>query len=474
MSVLMRSLLRQCVFHGHAKIRVQRKLQILCYNNIPKDTRNRFFIRAQYLSTQVNSNTEVDSKTRENTNICSIGTIGHVDHGKTTLTAAITKYLSEKYKNCNYVSYDQIDKAPEEKARGITINIAHVGYATKYRRYAHTDCPGHADFIKNMICGASQMDGAILLVAADDGPMPQTKEHLLLAKQIGIKHIVVYINKADLADDELLELVEIEVREILSNFGFDGCSTPIVIGSATMALNGDTSKYGLPSIERLLDAVDQHIPTPTRDYDSPFLMPIDNSFTVPGRGTVVVGTVKRGTMRKNANADLLGFDTDARTTISDLQIFQKSVPQALAGENVGVLLRGIKSTDVYRGMLLCAKNSLVTSNHFEAEMYLLETADGGRHRPLQRSGWCIPIYSETWCVQCRFDFILPPGTNMLMPGEHATTRLTLIRRMPVLVGQSFTVRDMKRTVATGIITKILPSLTVDKQRMNLVVVPDLQ
>ncbi|KAG8041320.1 hypothetical protein G9C98_002308 [Cotesia typhae] len=405
--------------------------------------------------------------------ICNIGTIGHVDHGKTTLTAAITKVLSEEFKNCKYVPFDQIDKAPEEKARGITINIAHVGYSTKLRRYAHTDCPGHSDFIKNMISGASQMDGAILVVAADDGTMPQTREHLFLAKQLNIKHIVVFINKADLVDDELLDLVEIEVRELLTDLGFDGISAPVIRGSALLGLNDDNSKLGVPAIKDLLDAVDNYVPTPKRDYDSPFLLPIDNVISVPGRGTVVVGTIKRGIIKKNAPADLLGFDEQTRTTVGDIQIFQKSVPQALAGENVGILLRSVKFNNVFRGMMLCQKDSLLSTNHFEAQMFLIETAEGGRHRPLPASGHCSPIYSSTWSVQCRFDLMLGQGNNMLMPGEQCSTKLTLIKRMPMMVGQTFTVREGRNTVATGQITKLLKPLIVDKRKLNQVVVPGL-
>lgn len=264
-----------------------------------------------------------------------------VDHGKTTLTAAITKVL-EKEGLANYISYDQIDRAPEEKTRGITINAAHIGYSTKKRSYAHTDCPGHADYVKNMISGASQMDGAILVVAATDGQMPQTREHLLLAKQVGIDKIVVYINKADQVDSEVLELVEIEIRELLCDFGFDGGNCPVICGSALQALNGESSEIGEPSIRKLLDSVDEYIPTPVRDLKSPFLLPIDNAFTVPGRGTVVVGTLKKGTILKNAESDLLGFDENIKTTVSDIQIFKKSVPKALAGDNVGALLRGVK------------------------------------------------------------------------------------------------------------------------------------
>ncbi|KAJ8678563.1 hypothetical protein QAD02_014350 [Eretmocerus hayati] len=398
--------------------------------------------------------------------VCNVGTIGHVDHGKTTLTAAITKYVSEQDKSCKYVSYDEIDRAPEEKARGITINIAHVGYHTKYRRYAHTDCPGHLDFIKNMISGASQMDGAILIVACTDGPMPQTKEHLLLAKQVGVKQVVVYINKADLADDEVLELVEIEVRELLDYYGFDGANSPVIRGSALLALQGDTSKYGVPSIQALLDALDHSVHVPERDFTSPFILPIDSVFTVPGRGTVAVGTVQRGIIKKGLDADLIGYDERIKTVISDIQIFKKSVLEAPAGENVGALLRGVKIASARRGMWVCAKKSHKLTNHYEAQIFLIETSDGGRHRPLNRHGYCTSLYSSTWNMYTRIDLLLPKGTDMLMPGEQCTARLTLQDSMPMLEGQTFTVREQKQTVATGMITKILDHIEVDRRKMN--------
>lgn len=270
---------------------------------------------------------------------CNVGTIGHVDHGKTTLTAALTKVTSEVGLS-SYVSYDNIDKAPEEKARGITINVAHVEYSSKNRHYAHTDCPGHADYIKNMISGASQMDGAILVVAASEGPMPQTREHLLLARQVGVDRIVVYVNKCDEVDQEVMDLVELEVRDLLTDFGFKGDESPLVFGSALMALNGKKDPLGEPSIWKLLEALDQYLPTPQRDYTSPFVLPIDNAFTVTGRGTVVVGTLKRGTIRKNDEAELQGFDVQQKTVVSDVQVFKRSVNEAKAGENIGVLLRG--------------------------------------------------------------------------------------------------------------------------------------
>ncbi|XP_078041893.1 elongation factor Tu-like [Augochlora pura] len=400
--------------------------------------------------------------------ICNIGTIGHVDHGKTTLTAAITKYLSEISKDCKYVSYDEIDKAPEEKQRGITINIAHIGYTTKKRQYAHTDCPGHADYIKNMLSGASQMDGAILVVAADDGPMPQTKEHLLLIKQIGIKHIIVYVNKIDLVDDEISDLVEIEMRELLTDYGYDGVDTPFIRGSALLALNGDKSKIGVPSIQSLLDTLDDYIPTVQRDYKSPFVLPIDNIFTVPGRGTVVIGTLTKGIVKKGMTADLLGFDEKKKTHVSDIQIFQKSVPEARAGENVGLLIRGIKLSSVRRGMIVCESNSLNITNHFEVNFYLLTPQEGGRHHSLPRNGFCTTIYCSTWNVYCRFDFLLSEQVNMLMPGEITNARLTSVFRMPITEGQFFTVRENKRTIGAGQVLKVFNSIEVNKYRLNKV------
>lgn len=348
-----------------------------------------------------NADDDEDELLKRPDNHCNVGTIGHVDHGKTTLTAAITKVLA-KDGAAKYVSYDEIDKAPEEKARGITINAAHIGYATKKRHYAHTDCPGHADYVKNMISGASQMDGAILVVAATDGTMPQTREHLLLAKQVGIEKIVVFINKADLADTESLELVELELRELLHDFGFDGVDCPVVCGSALLALQGDQSEMGEPSVRRLLDAIDEYFPQPTRDTTSPVLMPIDNAFTVPGRGTIVVGTVKRGTLQRNHDVSLLGFDQNIKTSVGDVQIFRKSVPQVQAGDNVGVLLRGLKIASVQRGMLLCALGTETISNHFDGSMYLLSKGEGGRSRPLT-SKYIQQIFSRTWNVPCRID-----------------------------------------------------------------------
>ncbi|KAL4709692.1 hypothetical protein ACJJTC_007423 [Scirpophaga incertulas] len=397
---------------------------------------------------------------------CNVGTIGHVDHGKTTLTAAITKVLANDGL-AQFVSYDEIDRAPEEKSRGITINAAHVGYSTKQRHYAHTDCPGHADYIRNMISGASQMDAAILVVAANDGPMPQTREHLLLAKQVGIQYILVYINKADIVNNEFLEIVEIEMRELLADFGYNGNTVPVIYGSALKALNNDDSEFGVPSIRKLLDMLDNYVPPIVRDLQSPFLMPIDNAFTVPGRGTVVVGTIKRGIMKKNADADLIGFGFNLKTTLSDIQIFKKSVTEALAGDNVGVLLRGLKIKAVETGMLLCASKSLSLSNHYKAKIYFLTRNEGGRKKPVF-SKYSQQMFSGTWNIACRID--LDPSMDMMMPGDHGEVYLTLLEGMVMTMGQPFTIRENNVTVATGIIIATLPSIEVPKRKLGKVVI----
>ncbi|KAF7278516.1 mitochondrial translation elongation factor Tu 2 [Rhynchophorus ferrugineus] len=394
-----------------------------------------------------------------------VGTIGHVDHGKTTLTAAITKYLQIQGL-AKYVSYDEIDKAPEEKARGITINACHVGYSTKNRHYAHTDCPGHADYIKNMISGTSQMDGAILVVAATDGQMPQTREHLLLAKQVGVTKVVVYVNKADLVDQEVLDLVELEIRELLVDFGFDGNYCPVVFGSALEAMNGKDTDIGLKSIGKLLDTLDSYIPQPKRDYTSPFLLPIDNAFLVPGRGTVVVGTISRGTLQKGSEAELLGFDSQIKTIISDIQIFKKSTTEAKAGDNVGVLTRGVKLKDVKRGMLLCAMNSQKLSNRFKASVYFLTKGEGGRSKPIL-GNYCQQLFSKTWNIACRVD--LDEGLEMILPGEHGSIKITLLNKMVMSPGQQFTIRENNITVATGVIVETLPNINVNTSlgKLNL-------
>lgn len=397
---------------------------------------------------------------------CNVGTIGHVDHGKTTLTTAITRVL-EKDGLAKFISYEEIDKAPEERARGITINAAHIEYSTEKRHYAHTDCPGHADFVKNMISGASQMDGAILVVAADDGQMPQTREHILLAKQVGVKSIVVFINKADLVGQDVLELVEIEIREILSDFGYDGDNTPIIVGSAKLALKGDTSEFGEPSIHRLMIEIDKHIHPQIRDLTSPFILPIDNAFTARGRGSVVVGTIQRGTIKRNQEVELLGFNECIKSSVSELHVFKRTVPLAKAGENVGVLLRGVKNDSMQRGMLLCESSSQVISNHYEGKIYFLSRAEGGRSKPIT-SKYIQQLYCKTWNIQCRIDL---KCAEMIMPGDHAEVYLTFLKKMVVLDGDAFTMREHNVTVATGIITKRLESLSLPKSNLGKLVFP---
>lgn len=395
----MSSLLLRNIFSGQkfykpiisATINRKECVLFFCQNCQSSARHNPTFKRQNHLN--LRSAIRNFSSQKEEKKHINVGTIGHVDHGKTTLTAAITKIL-QKDGLANYVSYDQIDKAPEEKARGITINAAHIGYSTKKRKYAHTDCPGHADYIKNMISGASQMDGAILVVAATDGQMPQTREHLLLAKQVGVTKIVVYVNKADLVDKEVLELVELEIRELLEDFGFDGANAPVIFGSALDALNGKDTEIGEQSVHKLLNTLDEYIPDPKRDLKSPFLVPIDNAFSVPGRGTVVVGTLSQGVVKKNDQAELLGFDQQFKTVVSDIQVFKKSVPQAIAGENVGILLRGLKLKDVERGMLLSAPGNQTLSNRFRGNVYFLSKSEGGRSKPIV-SKYCQQLFSKT-------------------------------------------------------------------------------
>jgi len=392
-------------------------------------------------------------QTKPNINV---GTIGHVDHGKTTLTAAITKVLA-KAGQSRFVGYDQIDQAPEEKARGITINIAHVGYESSTRKYAHTDCPGHADYVKNMISGASQMDGAILLVAATDGMMPQTREHILLAKQVGVRNLVVFINKADLVDEEMLELVTLEMIELLDAFGYDGENTPMIQGSALLALRGDQSKFGEPSIHQLVEALDSHIPLPQRDNQSPFLMPIDNFISVPGRGTVLIGTVKRGRVKKGAAMEVMGFGANVKTSVTGIQVFKQEVLEAQAGDNVGVNVKQVKSNMLKKGMLLTAKGSCKPTNHFDGMVYFLSKAEGGRSKPIL-SKYMQMIHIDTWSMSFRLD--MHRDISMIMPGEQATVRITLHANMPLMDGQHFTIRENNVTVATGRITKLYDSLDI--------------
>jgi len=381
-----------------------------------------------------------------------IGTIGHVDHGKTTLTAAITKVLADGGR-AKYKKYDDIDNAPEEKARGITINAAHVEYETDNRHYGHIDCPGHADYIKNMITGAAQMDGGILVVAATDGQMPQTREHLLLANQVGVKNLVVYINKADAVDDkEMLELVELEIREILSEYGYDGDNTPVIIGSALCALEEKDKDLGINSIVKLLEAIDSHIPTPTRDLDKPFLLPVEDTFSISGRGTVVSGRVERGTINKGDEVQIVGQDKTITTTVTGLEMFHKQLDRGQAGDNLGALVRGVKREDVKRGMVMCAPGSIKSYSEFEAQVYILKKDEGGRHKPFV-SNYTPQMYVRTADVASTIT--LPEGTAFVMPGDDAKFTMKLMFSLPIEIGTRFTLREGSRTVGTGVVTKLI-------------------
>jgi elongation factor Tu len=381
-----------------------------------------------------------------------VGTIGHVDHGKTTLTAALTLVLSKKYGG-EVRAYDQIDNAPEEKARGITINTAHVEYETAKRHYAHVDCPGHADYIKNMITGAAQMDGAILVVSAADGPMPQTREHILLARQVGVPFIVVYMNKADMVDDkELLELVELEVRELLSKYQFPGDKTPIVIGSAKMALEGDTSEMGAGSIFKLAEALDSYIPQPQRLIDGPFLLPVEDVFSISGRGTVVTGRVERGIVKVGDNLEIVGLKPTLQTVCTGVEMFRKLLDQGQAGDNVGVLLRGTKREEVERGQVLAKPGSITPHTKFSCEVYVLSKEEGGRHTPFF-PGYRPQFYFRTTDVtgSC----VLPEGTEMVMPGDNIGMTVTLIAPIAMEEGLRFAIREGGRTVGAGVVAKII-------------------
>jgi elongation factor Tu len=381
-----------------------------------------------------------------------VGTIGHVDHGKTTLTAAMTLVLSKKFGG-EARAYDQIDNAPEEKARGITINTAHVEYETAKRHYAHVDCPGHADYVKNMITGAAQMDGAILVVSAADGPMPQTREHILLARQVGVPYIVVYLNKADMVDDaELLELVEIEVRELLSKYQFPGDDTPIVIGSAKMALEGDKGDMGEGSIMKLADALDSYIPQPKRLIDGPFLMPVEDVFSISGRGTVVTGRVERGIVKVGEELEIVGLKPTLKTVCTGVEMFRKLLDQGQAGDNVGVLLRGTKREEVERGQVLAKPGSITPHTKFSCEVYVLSKEEGGRHTPFF-NGYRPQFYFRTTDVTG--SVVLPEGTEMVMPGDNIQMTVTLIAPIAMEDGLRFAIREGGRTVGAGVVTKIL-------------------
>ena len=381
-----------------------------------------------------------------------VGTIGHVDHGKTTLTAAITTILSKKFGG-EAKAYDQIDSAPEEKARGITINTAHVEYETEARHYAHVDCPGHADYIKNMITGAAQMDGAILVVSSADGPMPQTREHILLARQVGVPYIIVYMNKADMVDDaELLELVEMEVRELLSKYDFPGDDTPIIIGSALKALEGDQSDIGEPSIFKLAAALDTYIPEPKRAIDGAFLMPVEDVFSISGRGTVVTGRIERGIVKVGDEIEIVGLKPTVKTTCTGVEMFRKLLDQGQAGDNVGVLLRGTKREEVERGQVLAKPGSINPHTKFTAEIYVLSKEEGGRHTPFF-NGYRPQFYFRTTDVTGSVE--LPAGTEMVMPGDNVSITVALIQPIAMEDGLRFAIREGGRTVGAGVVAKII-------------------
>ena len=381
-----------------------------------------------------------------------VGTIGHVDHGKTTLTAAITTILSKKFGG-EAKGYDQIDSAPEEKARGIPINPAHVEYETQARHYAHVDCPGHADYVKNMITGAAQMDGAILVVSAADGPMPQTREHILLARQVGVPYIIVYMNKADMVDDpELLELVEMEVRELLSKYDFPGDDTPIIIGSALKALEGDQSDIGEPSIFKLADALDSYIPQPERAIDGTFLMPVEDVFSISGRGTVVTGRIERGIVKVGEEVEIVGIKPTIKTTCTGVEMFRKLLDQGQAGDNVGVLLRGTKREEVERGQVLAKPGSITPHTKFSAEIYVLSKDEGGRHTPFFQ-GYRPQFYFRTTDVTGAIE--LPAGTEMVMPGDNVSINVALIQPIAMEEGLRFAIREGGRTVGAGVVAKVI-------------------
>uniref|UniRef100_A0A3P8W7T3 Elongation factor Tu n=1 Tax=Cynoglossus semilaevis TaxID=244447 RepID=A0A3P8W7T3_CYNSE len=381
-----------------------------------------------------------------------IGTIGHVDHGKTSLTAAITKVLAQAG-GANYKKYEDIDNAPEEKARGITINASRVEYTTANRHYAHTDCPGHADYVKNMITGTAQMDGCILVVAATDGQMPQTREHLLLARQIGVEHVVVFINKADAVDDkEMVELVEIEIRELLTEYGYDGDNTPVVIGSALCALEDRDPDLGANAVLKLLEIVDSYVPLPKRDLDTPFLLPVEGVYSIPGRGTVVTGRMERGVIKKGDDCEFLGHNRQFKSVITGIEMFHKSLDRGEAGDNLGALVRGLKREDVRRGMVMCKPGSILPHQKIQTQVYILSKEEGGRHKPFV-SNYTPVMFSLTWDMTCRVT--LPSGKDMVMPGEDTSLILTLRQPMIIEKGQRFTLRDGNKTIGTGLVTDIL-------------------
>lgn len=381
-----------------------------------------------------------------------VGTIGHVDHGKTTLTAALTKCMAEKFGG-EFRAFDQIDNAPEEKARGITIATSHVEYQSEKRHYAHVDCPGHADYVKNMITGAAQMDGAILVVSAADGPMPQTREHIVLARQVGVPSIVVFLNKADMVDDaELLELVEMEVRDLLSSYNFPGDETPVIIGSALKALEGDQGEFGVPAVVKLVETMDSYIPAPERDIDKPFLMPIEDVFSISGRGTVVTGRIERGIVKVGEEIEIIGIKPTIKTTCTGVEMFRKLLDEGQAGDNVGVLLRGTKREEVERGQVLAKPGSITPHTKFEAEVYVLSKEEGGRHTPFFK-GYRPQFYFRTTDVTGAVE--LPAGVEMVMPGDNIQMVVELIAPIAMEEGLRFAIREGGRTVGAGVVAKIL-------------------
>lgn len=381
-----------------------------------------------------------------------VGTIGHVDHGKTTLTAALTKVLAAKFGG-DFKDYSEIDGAPEERARGITIATAHVEYRSEKRHYAHVDCPGHADYVKNMITGAAQMDGAILVVSAADGPMPQTREHILLARQVGVPKIVVFLNKADMVDDaELLELVEMEVRDLLSSYNFPGDDTPVVIGSALKALEGDASDIGQGAIIKLVEAMDEYFPIPDRPVDKPYLMPIEDVMTISGRGTVVTGRIERGMIKVGDEVEIVGIRDTVKTTCTGIEMFRKSLDEGQAGDNAGILLRGTKREDVERGQVLAKPGSITPHTKFEAEIYVLSKEEGGRHTPFFK-GYRPQFYFRTTDVTG--EVVLPDGVEMVMPGDNIKMVITLIAPIAMEEGLRFAIREGGRTVGAGVVAKIV-------------------
>jgi len=390
-------------------------------------------------------------KFERNKDHVNVGTIGHVDHGKTTLTAALTKVMGEKFGG-DFKAYDQIDNAPEEKARGITIATAHVEYESENRHYAHVDCPGHADYVKNMITGAAQMDGAVLVCSAADGPMPQTREHILLARQVGVPHIVVYLNKADQVDDEeLVDLVEMEIRELLNKYEFPGDDTPIIKGSALKAIEGDTSDIGIPSIEKLIAAMDEHIPMPERPIDGKFIMPIEDVFSISGRGTVVTGRIERGEVNVGDEIEIVGIRDTAKTTCTGVEMFRKLLDKGQAGDNVGVLLRGTKREEVERGQVLCLPGSITPHTKFECEIYVLSKDEGGRHTPFF-ANYRPQFYFRTTDVTGAIE--LPKDVEMVMPGDNVKIKVELITPIAMEEGLKFAIREGGKTVGAGVVAKI--------------------